>query len=213
MDAQVITQRMRRAYDATAPSYARRTASMPPALVALGRRVLALAPAPAAVVEVGCGPGRDMAWFETQGAHVTGVDLSAGMLREARARVLGDLAQMDMRRLALADGRFDAAWCMGSLHHLPKSEAPRALTELRRVLIRDGVLALSLHEGQDEGWEPSPDDPRVDRFFARYGMREVETLLIGAGFSVVDSGLNVWRERRRLRFVAIAAATVPSPPC
>src|SRR3712207_6650627 len=106
MDAHVITQRMRRAYDATAPSYALRTAEMPAALVALGQRVLALAPAPAAVVEVGCGPGRDMAWMETRGARVTGVDLSSGMLREARAGVRGDLAQMDMRKLALADGRF-----------------------------------------------------------------------------------------------------------
>ena len=203
---------MGNAYDAIAPAYAERNAAMPAVLVDLGHRVLGLAGSRPRILDVGCGAGRDAAWLERRGARVTGIDLSQGMLAEARARVRGDLARMDMRRLAFPDRCFDAAWCMASLLHLPKADAPEALSEVRRVLRPGGVLALGLQEGAGEGWEPVPYRPDVERFFARYGAAEAGAALVRSGFAVLDRGREEGGSRRWLRFLATVPAASADRP-
>src|SRR5687767_2754207 len=93
---------MRATYDRIAPSYEEanrgRSPGQDPELangfVERARAVGGTAPR---VVEVGCGPGRDMTWLEGKGIRMVGVDLSAGMLRQARRQVRGPLVQADMR--------------------------------------------------------------------------------------------------------------------
>ncbi len=208
----MIEDRMGRAYDAIARAYAERNAAMPAVLVDLGHRVLALAGSRPRLLDVGCGAGRDAAWLERRGARVTGIDLSRGMLAEARVRVRGDLARMDMRTLAFSDGCFDAAWCMASLLHLAIADAPGALAEVRRVLRPGGVLALGLQEGAGEGWEPVPYRPDVERFFARYGEDEAEAVLLRSGFAVLDRGREEGGSRRWLRFLATVPGVLADRP-
>lgn len=185
------------AYDQIAALYAKRNAAMPEDLATLATRFLELVRQGAKILDVGCGAGRDMAWMEARGARVTGVDLSAGMLAEARRQVRGALLQMDMRRLNFPDARFGGVWCTASLLHLPKREAPGALREMRRVLVPHGILFLCIQEGAGEGWESAPYDVAVDRFFARYRMEETNDTLSRAGFVILachrtDAGSRRW---------------------
>lgn len=179
---------------------------MRPGLVELGQSFLRFVGPRGLVLDLGCGAGRDMAWMEAQGIAVVGADLSAGMLAQAQARVRGPLAQMDMRKLAFPTQCFQGVWCMASLLHLPKSEAPVALGEMRRVLTPGGALVLGLQEGEGEVWEPSPYGP-VDRFFARYSPDEAAALLGQAGLDVRErsrgggeAGGHLW-----LRFLAVSS--------
>jgi SAM-dependent methyltransferase len=98
------------------------------------------------VLDVGCGPGVVCGLAAARGAAPTGVDVSPGMLAEARRR-LPEVAfvEADVVALPFASGSFDA--CVGGfvLNHLPAPEA--ALADLARVLAPGGALALSL-------WEP-----------------------------------------------------------
>lgn len=181
----MVTPRMKNAYDQLAAQYAVRYATMPPVLVALGTNLLGQLPSTPAILDAGCGTGRDMAWFEGQGAQVTGIDLSPGMLAQARAHVTGPLLEMDMGSLSLPDAAFDAVWCMAALLHIPKAAAPKVLAEFRRVLKRDGRVVLSLQEGDTEGWEPK-GYADVERFFARYQADEIGKLLVRAGFGIVS---------------------------
>ena len=147
---------MRAVYDRIAPAFAARNATLPASVRAAGPGFLALARAvaggrPPAVVEAGCGPGRDMAWLEAAGASVVGLDLSAGMLAHARVAAQGPLVQADLRRLPLATGRFHGAWCNAALLHLPRAAAPAALAGLRRLLVPGGARFVSLQAGAGEG--------------------------------------------------------------
>jgi SAM-dependent methyltransferase len=169
------------AYDAIAGEFARRNAAMPESLVALGEELLGRLGDRPALLDAGCGAGRDLAWFEARGVAATGVDLSEGMLREARTRVRGRLERADLRALPFADGSFDAVWCMAALLHLPKAEAPVALAELHRVLRPGGLLAVTLKRGAGEGLEPGLVG-WPDRFFARYEAPELVALLAAGGF-------------------------------
>ncbi len=184
----MISARIAAAYDRIAPDYAAINGAMPPNLAVLNARFLAhLGPA-ARVLDLGCGPGRDMAWMEAQGIAVTGVDLSAGMLAQARTVVRGELRQMDMCHLDLPDGHFDGVWCCASLLHVPKARARLALAEMRRVLIPTGMLYLGIQEGAGEAWESGGPFGDVERLFARYTPDEADALLRDAGFNIIERG-------------------------
>ena len=98
------------------------------------------------VLDVGCGLGTLAAAAAARGATVTGVDLAAGMLAEARRRhpaiefVLGDAED-----LPFADGAFDVALGAFIVNHLPHPE--RAAAELQRVA---RTVALAMWGPEDE---------------------------------------------------------------
>ena len=155
------------------------------------------------VVDIGCGTGRDMAWFELHGIRIIGVDLSMGMLAYAKENVHGNLISMNMRNLGFCDAYFDGAWCCASLLHLPKAEAVYALREIRRILKVDGMLILSVQEGNDEGWEDGSISG-AKRFFARYQENEMKDLLSENRFAVLKTDSSQTVERNWLSFVCNA---------
>lgn len=99
---------------------------------------------PRDVLDVGCGTGilatRLSAVYP--GTAVTGVDLSPGMLAQARRRS-GTVTwvEADAAALPFADDAFDALCCTESFHWYPDQIA--ALVEFRRVLRNDGTLYLA----------------------------------------------------------------------
>ncbi len=198
-----LNRRMQEAYDRTASEYTARYGEVAPAVVERGMQFLSLLEPVARILDVGCGPGQYMAWLEAHGKEVVGIDLSFGMLEQARARVSGALLQMDMRRLAFPDRSFGGVLCIASLLHLPKEEAPLALREMWRVLTPGGVLLLSIGEGEGEGWEVHRYFGTVQRFFARYSQGEAERALADAGFVVLERGRNQSPLRTWLQFLAV----------
>ena len=96
------------------------------------------------LLEVCCGSGMMSEAFVRQGAHVTGLDLSAAAVGRAqeRCRRFGFAARFlvgDAERLPFADGAFDVVAVHDGLHHL--DDPQRALREMARVSGR-GVLIL-----------------------------------------------------------------------
>src|SRR5690349_9604416 len=95
------SRRLQRTYDQIAFDYAQTNAMMPAAYQEhVGPEFLRLAkegasakpwPEPLRLLDVGCGPGRDVEWFRTHGASTVGADLSSGMLAQARTRRVGPL--------------------------------------------------------------------------------------------------------------------------
>lgn len=199
----MLDKRMREAYDRIAAEYAAQNSEMRAGLERWGLRFVEEVGHAAPVLDLGCGAGRDTAWLAARGVRVVGTDLSAGMLAQARLRTGRPLVQADMRLLPFPAGRFRGVWCMASLLHLPKAEAPLALAEMRRVLAPGGALIVGLHEGRGEAWEPSPYGP-VERFFSRYSREEAAELLRSCAFSVRGEEETQGNNRSWLLFFASA---------
>ncbi|MEH0841824.1 class I SAM-dependent methyltransferase [Micromonospora sp. CPCC 205711] len=175
-----VTARNRAAYDRIAGDFAVRNAAMPPTYLALADDFRQRCAGP--MLDLGCGVGRDLVFWAAQGVAAVGLDLSRRMLDHARSTTSAPLVQADMVRLPFADAVFGGIWCSASLLHLPRTLAPSALAEMRRVLRPGGVLLASLQEGAGEAWDGWPGED-VDRFFARYDAGGSTALLAGAGFT------------------------------
>jgi len=98
------------------------------------------------VLDLACGSGAFLGDLNATfpRAAVSGVDLSAAYLGEARRRSgVRALAQAAAERLPFADASLDAVTCIYLFHELPPRVRPRVAAEIARVLKPDGVLALA----------------------------------------------------------------------
>ncbi len=180
----MFNQQIRTTYDQIAVSFVEAHAGIPEAVVVAADQFLQMLSAAPRLLDVGCGPGRDAAWFEAHGCFVTGADLSRGMLAQAQNVVHGSLTQAAMQSLPFQDAAFDGLWCNAALLHLPKRDVPHALAEFHRVLKSGGALFLSLQVGEGEVWESQSYGHDAPRFFARYALEEASALLTGCGFVI-----------------------------
>jgi SAM-dependent methyltransferase len=95
-------------------------------------------------LDAGCRTGEFAAELARRGAKVTGVDLSARCINEARKRHPKiDFKVVDIRSLAdLGDHSFDLVLCLGVMCYLKPSEWDSTLRELARLCKADGRLLI-----------------------------------------------------------------------
>ena len=108
---------------------------------------------PCRILDFGCGPGRDLKVFSELGHIAVGLDGAARFVEMARNYSGCDVWHQDFLGLDLPDEYFDGIFANASLFHVPGSELPRVLRELRATLKPGGVLFSSNPRGNnEEGW-------------------------------------------------------------
>ncbi len=106
-------------------------------------------PAPQRILDLGCGPGRDLATFVEHGHAPVGLDGAAAFVSMAREATDCEVWHQDLLSLNLPLARFDGIFANAVLFHVPTQELARVLAELRRTLVQDGVLFCSNPRGPD----------------------------------------------------------------
>src|SRR3954466_12866731 len=110
-------------------------------------------PGPFSILDLGCGPGRDLATFRGLGHEAIGLDGAARFVEMARVHSGCEVWQQNLLALDLPAARFDGIFANAVLQHVPESELARVLAELRAALRPGGVLFSSIPRGQGEsGW-------------------------------------------------------------
>lgn len=108
---------------------------------------------PFAILDFGCGPGRDLKAFVDLGHTAVGLEGSARFAAMARAWSGCEVWEQDFLKLELPAARFDGIFANAALFHVPTLELPRVLGELHATLKPDGVLFSSNpHGANQEGW-------------------------------------------------------------
>lgn len=139
------------------------------------------------VLDVGCGCGRDTKYLLDRGIDTIGIDLSLGMIDQAKKYVPNaKFLQMDMRKLEFEESSFDGILAMASVLHIPKAQMPELLAEFRRVLRDNGLLYITVMIGTGEKFvEKSAAVPGMGpRFFAFYNEKELRNILIQTGYEI-----------------------------
>jgi SAM-dependent methyltransferase len=135
---------------------------------------------PFTILDLGCGPGRDLATFTAMGHVAIGVEGAERLAQMAREANRCEVWQQDFLALDLPAARFDGIFANASLFHVPRSELPRVLRELHGALKEDGVLFSSNPRGaNEEGWNRG-------RYGAYHDLESWRHFMGAAGFVEIE---------------------------
>lgn len=133
-------------------------------------------PPPFKLLDLGCGPGRDLKTFTALGHRATGLEGSAKLAALARSNSGCEVLEQNLLELRLPSSRFDGVFANAVLFHVPTQELPRVLQELHVTLKPGGVLFTSNPRGDEqEGWSG-------DRYGAFHDWPTWRDFVCAAGF-------------------------------
>jgi ubiquinone/menaquinone biosynthesis C-methylase UbiE len=136
----------------------------------------------ARVADIACGTGilADRIERELHPAEVYGVDMSEGMLNQARARSTGvQWLRGPAEQLPFDDGALDAVVTTSAFHFF---DQPSALRDFHRVLAPGGVAAVSTLSAR----QPVLQGPSTSKWKVAHhpSPAEMRRLFEGAGFTI-----------------------------
>lgn len=133
-------------------------------------------PPPFELLDLGCGPGRDLKTFTALGHRATGLEGSARLAALARTNSGREVLEQNFLALKLPSSYFDGVFANAVLFHVPTQALPRILRELHATLKPGGVLFTSNPRGDgQEGWNG-------DRYGAFHDWPTWRDFLCAAGF-------------------------------
>ncbi|HEX6495921.1 MAG TPA: methyltransferase domain-containing protein [Acidobacteriaceae bacterium] len=182
---------IRESYDRVAGEYARRMFSEldnKPLDRELLSRLAGAVNGKGEICDIGCGPGHIARFLRDQGANVFGIDLSLGMLEQAR-RLNPDISfrQGNMLALELPDASLAAISAFYAIVHLPPGAVPQASREMARVLKPGGLLLLSFHIGEETVHRDEWLDRPVTLDFRFFSPQAIESDLETAGLVIQET--------------------------
>jgi SAM-dependent methyltransferase len=171
----VSDERTIRVYDARARDYAARFSADADADTQL-QHFMDHLPARAAVLDLGCGPGRSAAIMARAGHDVTATDASAEMVALAAAHP-GVTARQERFDDLTGDTAYDGIWANFSLLHAEEDALPRHLAAIARALKPGGLFHIGMKLGQATARDS------LGRRYLYVTEDGLESLLTGAGLT------------------------------
>ena len=107
---------------------------------ALLKRLLRVFSTADSILEIGCGTGHFMRWFNQQGMQIIGLDLSREMLQEASRSGSSLLLQGSALKLPFASNSFDIIALITTLEFLPDPIV--VISEVHRVARKGLILGV-----------------------------------------------------------------------
>ncbi len=140
------------------------------------------------VCDLGCGPAQIARYLRDRGVNVLGVDLSAGMLAQAR-RLNPDLqfVQSSMLALGFGSGTLSGVVAFYSVIHIPRPQVVDALREVHRVLQPGGLLLMAFHLGYEDSHHEELFGRPVSLDVALFTTLEMSGYLKTAGFAIEET--------------------------
>ena len=135
---------------------------------------------PHTILDLGCGPGRDLKTFTELGHTAIGVDGAPHFVAMAREHSGCEAWQQNLLALDLPAMRFDGVFANAVLFHVPSANLPGVLRALHATLKPGGVLFSSNPRGQgQEGWQGN-------RYGVYHDLAAWRGFLNGAGFDELE---------------------------
>jgi SAM-dependent methyltransferase len=116
---------------------------------ALRKKFISYLPAHAAILDAGCGSGRDSKAFKESGFDLYAMDASEPMVEHCRT-IIGDRCELASFQEYHTDIKFDGIWACASFLHLKPEELDAVLEKFTRFLKPGGVFFMSFKYGEKD---------------------------------------------------------------
>lgn len=130
------------------------------------------------ILDLGCGSGRDVKYFEEKGYEVIGIDFSQKLIEIGRNNVKSKLIVKDFLSLNYKE-EFNGIWACASLLHLNIKDMKIVLDNIYNALKDDGVIYISLKYGDFEGYID-------DRFFKYVDEKSLDEIINTKKFEILE---------------------------
>jgi SAM-dependent methyltransferase len=107
---------------------------------------------PLDILDLGCGPGRDLHHFKSLGHKPIGLDGCATFCKMASEHTGCKTLNQTFVNMDLSNRSFDGVFANAALFHIPRSEFFSVLKKLYACLRPNGILFSSNPRGNTEGW-------------------------------------------------------------
>lgn len=146
--------------------------------------LVALLPAGARVLDVGCGAGVPVAqYLVSRGCTITGIDISAKQIELARREVPeGTFLVRSMSSLAASEYHVDAIVSIYAIVHIPREEHQALFRTLPSFLPSNGAILLVMPPGE---WEGVEEFHGATMAWSHYDRKRNRQMLETAGFRVI----------------------------
>lgn len=135
----------------------------------------------ARILDIGCGPGRDLKYFSKK-YIAEGIEPSASLAAYAKEHsgcVVHEATIQDF----YTETKYDGLWACASLLHIPKTELSETFKKLSSLLNPNAPFYLSFKYGDFEG-------ERNGRFFNDQTEESIKDYLYGSNFSIQESWIS-----------------------
>ena len=169
------------------------------------QRLLDTTPVGGTILDAPCGTGRYFPLVRVAGRRVVGIDQSAGMLAEARAKGIAvRLEHLGLQEIAF-DAEFDGTMTIDAMENVSPEDWPVVLANLHRAVRPGGHVYLTIEEGDDAEIDaayadaiakglPAVRGEIVEGDVAGYhyypGREHVAEWLAAGGLDIVDEGFD-----------------------
>lgn len=135
------------------------------------------------ILDIGCGPGRDLDYFAHCGHHVTGVELNSSFVAMCSQR--HHIVEADIRDLSqhFSPDSFDGVWAQSSLVHLSQEESRKVIADCYALLRIGGIFYISVASQGVSGWKDEPDGRR---WYTMWPGDSICQPLLDVGFTIID---------------------------
>lgn len=130
------------------------------------------------LLDLGCGAGRDLTYFKSQGYDIEGIDGCLELVGIARRRSGQKVYHMNYRDIDFFE-RFDGVWSMAGLVHQDKKAIKNILNLVHRSLKTGGILYLSFKYGDFQGYIEG-------RYFSYIDEADLDFIIDSEKFRIID---------------------------
>src|SRR5574344_1378393 len=130
------------------------------------------------ILDLGCGSGRDSKYFIEQGYNITAIDGSKEMCKIASTYINQEVYNITFDELN-TNKKYNGIWACATLLHINKSEFINTLNKLYSILVDDGILYISLKNGDN-------NEIVDNKFYQYYTKDELDKIFADNNFRIKE---------------------------
>jgi cyclopropane fatty-acyl-phospholipid synthase-like methyltransferase len=138
------------------------------------------------ILDIGCGHGRDVNYFSTEGFKAYGIDPSENMIRFATKNMAGEYEQVSFEDFKAKPETFDGIWCNTVMQFFRPENYPQALRKMHEMLKKDGALYITFRLLLPEHDREKYSRKGEEAVRYRISGNEAEKLLENTGFTIIE---------------------------